>query len=278
MSSVKTRVFAITALILTLALVAPAQEKPTPTAQPSQSQRQPEYVEEKGFKGRVFEIKHRDPLSLQSALRPLASGFKGATMAINSEFKTLTVRDFPENIAAIEEALKRLDTPEAPRPSIQLKVYVLIASNTPTGGATGELPAELGDVIKSLQTTLKYKNYSLMTSEILSTREGPGGINNQGVAESKLFNVATPNSNPIFYSYSVNPINVDRDPSGSTTVQIGSFSFSMRIPLNLSSNIVYENVGFRSPVSVREGEKVVVGTTTMGDKGLVVVLSTNVKR
>jgi hypothetical protein len=278
MSSMKTRVFTTAVVILSLGLVAFAQQTTPPTQQPSASQRQPEYVEEKGFKGRVFEIKHRDPGSLQAAVRPLGSGFRGATISVNSEFKTLTVRDFPENIAAIEEALKRLDTPEPPRPSIQLRIYVLIASNAALPAPTAELPAELNDVIRGLQSALKYRNYSLMTSEIMSTREGPGGIRNQGVAESKLFNVATPNSNPIFYSYEIHPINVDQDSSGSTTVQIGSFSFNMRIPLNLSTNIVYENVGFRSPVSVRQGEKVVVGTTTMGDKGLIVVLSTNATR
>lgn len=277
MSPIKTsvRVVATAVILLSLALVTFAQESATPAPQAS-AQRQTEYVEEKGFKGRVFEIKYRDPQSLQIVLRPLSSGFKGATISVNPEFKTLTVRDFPENIAAIEEAIKRLDTPEAKRPSIQLKVHILIASNA--AGAPGDTPAELADVVKSLQTTLKYKNYSLMASETHSSREGPGGISNQGVAESKLFSVATPNSNPIFYSYAVNPLSVDQDASGATIVQIGTFSFNMRIPMNLGTNIQYENVGFRSPVSVREGERVVVGTTTMGDKGLIVVLTTKVTR
>jgi ribosome-associated protein YbcJ (S4-like RNA binding protein) len=52
----------------------------------------------------------------------------------------------------------------------------------------------------------------------------------------------------------------------------------MRVPINVGSAvksaIQYQDVGFNTPVSVRDGEKVVVGTTTMGDKGLVVVLIT----
>jgi hypothetical protein len=53
------------------------------------------------------------------------------------------------------------------------------------------------------------------------------------------------------------------------------------VPLNVGNGgggpqIQYQNVGFRTPVSVREGERVVVGTTTMGDKGLIVVLSARV--
>jgi hypothetical protein len=62
-------------------------------------------------------------------------------------------------------------------------------------------------------------------------------------------------------------------------VEIGMFSFNMRIPIITSGQtqqIQYDNVGFRSPVNIRDGEKVVVGTTTMGDKGLVVVVSARI--
>ena len=56
------------------------QARPTVAQTPAATQRSPDYVEEKGFKGRVFEIKHRDPDSLAQVLRPLGSGFKGATI------------------------------------------------------------------------------------------------------------------------------------------------------------------------------------------------------
>jgi len=54
---------------------------------------------------------------------------------------------------------------------------------------------------------------------------------------------------------------------------IQRFVFSLRVPLSIGSGIQYQNVGFETPLSLREGEKVVVGTTAMGDKGLVVVVS-----
>jgi hypothetical protein len=50
----------------------------------------------------------------------------------------------------------------------------------------------------------------------------------------------------------------------------------MRVPLNLGTSVQYQNVGFRSPVGLRQAERVVVGSTTMGDKGLVVVVSAKV--
>src|SRR5438128_6735107 len=95
-----------------------AQPAQTPAAQATAS-RGPDYVDFTGFKGKVFDVKYRDPHSLIDALRALGSGFKGATISWSDEFKSLTVRDFPENIAAIEEALKRLDTPQPPVPDIE---------------------------------------------------------------------------------------------------------------------------------------------------------------
>ena len=275
---------AITGLLVVLSLAAatvaqepqqPAQTKPSAQAQTApqpSAARGPDYVEEKGFKGRIFEIKHRDPIVLHRVIQPLGSGFKGATISSNQEFRTLTVRDFPENIAAMEEAIKRLDTPEAPRPDIEFHVHILIASDAAV--APEEVPAELNDAIKQMKATLKYKTYSLMTSSILRAKESLGGMGNNGVVESKLFSLERPGGNPIFYEYMFMQPSVDALASGPPAIQIREFKFGMRIPLALgTSNIQYQNVGFQTPVSLREGEKVVVGTTTMGDKGLVVVVS-----
>ncbi len=243
-------------------------------AQPKSAQRDGDYVSEKGFKNKVFQIKHRDPSSLREVLKLLGSGYKGATISVSQEFKTITVRDFPENLATMEEALGRLDVPEQARPDIEFRVYVLIATNTAGGG---DVPAELGDVISQLRNTFKYKDYSLMSSSIHRAKDGPFGINNRGVAEArKLGTVTSPNANPIIYSYELRPISMDAPASGSTTVHIGTFSFEMRIPISVGTEIRYDPIGFRTPVDLREGEKVVVGTTTMEDKGLVVVLSAKI--
>ncbi len=261
------------ALAFALALSAPpalAQDTPKPDG----GKQQDRHVTEKGFRGRIFELKHRDPESLLTALRPLGSGFEGSTMSISREMRTLSVRDFPENLAAIEEALRRLDAPETPRPDIDFRVHILIASNgAPKPG--GDIPAELADVIKQLQTTLSYKNYQMMSSQVLRGKEGPGGLSNKGVAELRLSPDTAANENPIFYEYGIRQISLDAATPGTWKVQIGGFGFSMRIPLRVggaTGPVQFESVGFNTPVGMREGEKDVVGTTTMQDKGVVIVL------
>ena len=97
-------------LVLVSSIIGPAAAStPAPAASDN-------YVTERTFKSKVFEVKYRDPNSLANVVSRLGSGFKGAAISASSEFRTITVRDFPENLATIEEAIKRLDTPAAPAP------------------------------------------------------------------------------------------------------------------------------------------------------------------
>lgn len=275
MLSFKNRLLTTLALSLMLfAAVAHAQDTPKPEA------KQDDAVTEKGFRGRIFELKHRDPNMLYGVLHTLGSGFRGTTISVNREMMTITVRDFPENIAVMEEAVKRLDTPEPARPDIEFRVHVLIASNNPQQSTgTSELPSELNDVVKQLQTTLNYKSYRLMTSQVLRGKEGPGRLGNKGVAELKLLPDTAAREHPIFYEYQINKVSLEGASTSAWKVQVGLFNFTMRIPLLIGTgagNIQYEDVGFNTPVGMREGEKVVVGTTSMQDKGIIIVIVANV--
>jgi hypothetical protein len=275
----KARMIAAIALTLLFIPTVFGQQAATPSPQPAlaPAAKGSDFVEEKGFKTKLVEVKYRDPRVLQMVVRTLGSGFKGAAINSDSDFKTLTIRDFPENIAVIEEAIKRLDTPQPAGPELEFHIHVLIASNT--SSAADDFPAELSDVLKQLQGTLRYKNYGLMSSSVHRAGQGSQGLQNKGVAESKLFNVSTPLNNPIIYEYYLSPLTIKDNGTGTPFVEVGTFSFTMRIPIVTSGQtqqIQYDNVGFRSPVNIRDGEKVVVGTTTMGDKGLVVVVSAKI--
>jgi Bacterial type II/III secretion system short domain len=231
--------------------------------QPNTSQEKPkeDFVTERQFKSKIFEVKYREPHSIANVLRQLGSGFKGAGITTNSEFKTLTVRDFPENLATIEEAIKRLDTPAPPRSSIQMHIHVLLASNRTATGLAGEVPAELKDVITELRGTLNYKTYELFTSVLQRLTETNRGLNGTGMAQ-----VPGPQSGvtPAQYEYWINSLSFRPSSSGSQTIEINEFAFK----------VVGE--GIRGQIStalnLRDGEKVVVGTTTISDRALIVVL------
>jgi hypothetical protein len=267
MLSTRRKIFLALALALAAAPAALAQ-KPQEQSAPKADDN---YVTSKMFQNRVFEVKNRDPQSLARVLAPLTSGFRGAVVSPNEEFRTITVRDFPENIAVIEEAIRRLDTPEPARPAVEFRVHMLVASNDDALG--NRYPAELGDVVRQLQSTLGYKNFTLIGSQIVRSKEGRGDNYNKGVADLKLASDTPASKNPIFYTYTIRSVSLD-NAAGQARVQIEEFSMNMNVPLSVGQDkIAYQEVGFKNPVSLRDGEKAVVGTTSIADKSVVVVVS-----
>jgi hypothetical protein len=225
---------------------------------------EPDYVTEKGFKSRVFDVKYRDASSLAQVLRNLGSGFKGATIQSNSEFKTITVRDFPENLATMEEAIKRLDTPATPQTNVELRMHVLIASNA--GSGTTDMPAELRDVLTQLRGTLNYRNYELAASIVQRITTTERILQGNGMTE---FPSGTPGTSNVYmgYEYYINNLSILQNATGAPSVQIKELSFSM-------SND-RERARIQTALNLRDGEKVVVGTASLRNRALVIVLTAN---
>jgi len=216
----------------------------------------------------MFQVQHRTPRDISLAIKTLGSGTKGADFSWNDEMHTITVRDFPENIAAIEEAIGRLDRPAPAAPDIELRISLLIGSKTPLDGPA--VPDDLASVVKQLQSTLRYSHYGLLAANIQHTRSGDG-VEGSGVAESKLIGIPTTADHPVFYNYRLRNITTDQQ-----SVSVQNVNFGLRVPIKVSKDTVYQKVGFETPITIREGEKVVIGTTTLGNRAVIVVLTATV--
>jgi len=260
-----------------LALAAALLLAPAAGAQGTQGTQAPQaedrYVTHKGFGNRVFEVRHREPANLAQVLRTLGSGFRGADVSPNQEFRTITVRDFPENIAAMEEALRRLDTPQALRRGVEFQVHILVASNEPV--LADNVPAELGEAVGRLRSALGYRNFSMLGSQVVRSKDGRGEIFNKGIVELRLASETPAARSVAPYHYTIRSVSLRGD-QGAAHVQIEEFSLELSLPVSLTSDKVsYQSVAFKNPVNVREGERAVVGTTSVGDKSVVVILSAN---
>ena len=228
------------------------------------------------YKNKVFEVRNRDAREIASAIKLLGSGFKGSGLSVNNEMRTITVRDFPENVAAIEEAIARLDRAPAARPDIVLKISVLIGSKTPLAGAM--VPEELEPVVKQLKATLRYAHYGLMSANVQHTKPGEvTPVEGSGVAEAGLLGMQTKADQPVIYTYRLRNLSL-AEGAERASIEISNFAFNMRVPINTGSGVQYQPVGFETPVSIRQNEKVVIGTTTMGDKALIVVVNATVEK
>ncbi len=254
-----------TVILIAFGLSRPLEAQPTPSPKPD-TPREDTFVTEKGFSSRVFEVKYRDPIDLVQVLRALGSGYKGASMIGSREFKTITVRDFPENIATIEAALKRLDVAEAARPNVDLRLWVLVAGNGET--AAGKLPEDLKEVVATLKSTLTYRSYVLAGTFVQRVRDGARGIHGEGVTD--LWEAGDgKNAKSMQLEYQINSLNLEPAASGPASLRLDGFALQL-------SGLGRAQV--KTDVTLRDGEKVVVGTSTVQDHGLVVVVSAKVLR
>lgn len=252
------RLIAILLLLITTAAFAQEEKKA------------PEFNSVREYRNKVFELQHRTPRDIYPSIALLGSGFQGAAINANNEMRTITVRDFPENIAAIEDALKRLDRPVPNAPDFELKISVLIASKNTLPGSS-PVPDDLAPVVKQLQSTLRYAHYGLMTTTVHRTTTG-AGLEGSGIADATLLGLTVKEERPIIYRYKLRDI-TNTTSSERPAVSIRNFEFTMNLPLSLGSGVQYQHVGFETPFTVRENEKLVIGTTTMGDKALIVVVT-----
>lgn len=228
--------------------------------------KEPVYAETRDFKAKVFELKYRDPGELFGTIKVLSSGFKGSEVTYNSANRTIAVRDFPENLATIEEAIKRLDVPSTKSdPSVELVIHVLL---TNTGQPNDQLPGDLKDVMKQLQNTLNFKDYQLVTTVVQRAkargRTGGLALNGKGDAQWKELpeGFEKPRYNKADYEYRAGSI--EAPASGAAAIQLNDFTFTF------GKSFVQSNL------ELRDGEKVVVGTSSFGDKAMILVVTAKI--
>lgn len=275
----KSKVFLLPLLLALMAAIAFAQ----PTAEPrNETKNETRKEDQQAPVGRTqvakaFDVKYRNPESLTAVLRAFSTPGYG-TILFNRELKTIMVRDTVENVAVIEEALKRFDVPEPPPVSLEFQLHLISASMGQQ--EKGSVPENLTPVIQQIKSALKFTNYRYVNSSLNRVSNG-GKVESSGIGGS-LFpapqGIATSQEKPTFYQYSLGPVRLTQDSSGKESVQIDLFRFGVSVPVKLSSdgnNTQYKDIGITTPLSLREGEMVVVGTANVSgsDEAIVVVVS-----
>lgn len=253
--------------------VAPSPKATVATTSPTP---EPERVVNKDLKTQIFEVKHRDPDALARVLRGLSSFEKGTQINSDRSFKTITVRDYPENVTVIERALTRLDVPEKLPANLEFQLHIITASRS--GRATEQMPKNLAPVVAELQKTLQYSNYSYVTTVFNRAQDGKE-IEAQGSIE---LNPAL-TTNKTFYNYKLTDIQLGTDEANNEMVQVRRMAFGMRTPTLVKARdgkeaTDYVEASILTGLSLREGEQVVVGTANIGNSDDAVILVVSVKK
>jgi hypothetical protein len=206
---------------------------------------------------KLLTLKNVDPI----ALAPMFTHW-GVTIIPNSQMKTLAITGPADKVAAVELAVKQFDV--APK-TIELTVYFVVGGDQPTIAGAGAVPQDLRDVITQLKGAFAFKEYKMLDVLTLRTRAG------SSADTSGILNSATP---PKLSQFSIRSATVSED---GTTIRIDRMHAGLRIPftrregvgadakggVNTQRAFEYINSGIDQDVDVKEGQKVVVGRSSL---------------
>jgi hypothetical protein len=201
---------------------------------------------------RIFQARYADVKDLANVLSVF-----GYHIEANRDLHVLAVAAPHDVMAAIEDAIKRLDVPAAAPKDVDLIVYLVLASQQSDG--SGGIPAELQPVANELKGVLSFKSFRMLDSILLRTQPG-----NRATASGIIGG-----ADKTLYDFSVNPSTVTEDPKG-RLIRLDNLTLNLHLPSG--------GAGIHTEITVREGQKVVVGKSNMGgtDQALILVVTAKV--
>jgi hypothetical protein len=253
-----------TVVVAFLALTMPArsQEKEpaenTANQEPTQSGKAQK--EERVLK--VIQLKYADPYHVADLL-----SLFGASLKSDRQAKVLTVVGPAATVAAVEEAIKKLDVPPPPAKDIELTAYFVLATRQPMQAA--DLPPELDEVVAQLKRVLNYKSFQLLNTAFLRAQDGRGA----GVS-----GVATVGTESVHFRLNFHSADITLE-GKVRTVRISDLGFEAEHAANATALVAKTtSAGIHTDIDIVEGQKVVVGRTALDfpDNALILVMTAKV--
>lgn len=201
---------------------------------------------------RVVQLKNIHADSVSAVLHVLSANkvhWKG-----DANIRVIALNGPPELVEAIEAAIKKLDVPAPAAKNIELTFHMLLAS--PQGESPAIAP-ELAGVAQQLRNVFGLKSVRVLETAVLRGREGKGG-ETQGI-------MSAPVKADVPATYALRYINSavsagDKGPN----IRIDVLRFNARIPIaNSGGGFQYHEAIISTDVDIREGQKVVVGKTSI---------------
>jgi hypothetical protein len=190
--------------------------------------------------------------------------FPGLTLSWDNVPHAFVIRGGkPEEQATAEALLERYDVPEA---RVDLTIYLIRASNSASPPIGNPVPADLKSAIDEMRGTFNYDRYTLWDAILLHPK-GTGG-ETEGILPVEA------NGRP--YAFGVSYGLYGGVAAEGKTVSLANFTFSIKMP-QLGKDYMESHI--RSDVTVREGEKLVLGKIRMlpgANADLFLVLSSKV--
>lgn len=244
-------------LLAALLLVASAQQPPEKPREPQKEQR-------------IIDVRHIDVQRLANLI-----SFFGVRAQPEATVRVIVLSGSRDNVAAAEEAVRRLDVPSPAPANIEVTVYMIAAAGP--GGRCAALPAEFEALARQLKTSLGFQSYRLIDTMVIRTRDG-------GVGETTGMAPMQPGDAPrMILQLKFGQAKIEAAATG-RAIRIDRLRSGARMPFasgtDAHGKIQWQFIesAINTDLDVREGQKVLVGKASVdgSNDATVVALSAGV--
>ena len=212
---------------------------------------------------RLIQIKYVEANRVQRLVTGLAGGHGDLYVEADDRLHYIAVRGPAEAVAALEEAVKRLDVPT---PDFELTVYLM---STAAQGSD-QVPEALESTAKQLHGVFAYKGYQLLESFVLRGSDGKNGSASGTISKDGK------NSQ---YSFRYNRSEISG--GAPRVVSLHDLHLDVRYFTGVSDkngNAISHDTALSTDVDARDGQKIVVGKSDLnyGASPLILVVTAKV--
>lgn len=214
------------------------------------------------------------------ALAALAGRASGVDVQVSSALKAIVLKGQPADVANVERTIAELDSSTGANSTgsgvrnIELTIHAIAGSSEPLAGFEEVSGDALAPVLKQLRAIFPYKHYELLTTILMRSAQ-----NTAGNAEGVIRPIQTTDQILMPMKYRMSYERVGALTEAVPLIHVGNLQFSASVPyaVGLRESRQFQNfpIGISSNVDVREGQKVVVGTSNVpeGNTSVFLVLS-----
>jgi hypothetical protein len=206
---------------------------------------------------RVIELRHVSAARIRDSgvLNPF---IQQLNVDPNGRFVVVTATT-AQKVAAAEELLRRLDI--APK-NVELTFHLVAGGGAGVAGANS-MPADLDPVVKQLRASFPFGSYRLLDTAMVRTRDGSDG-SVQGMLPTGAF-----------YSINFQPVRIADD--SPKQVRVNGLRLRQYIVTGRTEKgNITEDAYVTADIDVKEGQKAVVGKSTMRDAAIFLIVSARI--
>lgn len=200
---------------------------------------------------RVLQLKYIHPDNAAAILSVMSAN--KVRYQADTGLRIIALNGPQDLVDAIVAAVGKIDVPTPAAPNIELTFHMLLAS--PQGEA-GHVPADLNGVAQQLRTVFNLKSVRVLETAVFRAREGKSGETSGGMAPPSKSDLNA------LYNIAVKRIGVNNSEKGAV-VRLDGLRFVAKIPYVYGNNTSYAESVVVTDIDVREGQKVVVGKTSI---------------